>query len=61
MIHNIQTYQNMATGTYYAFCKSTTFGKCTQWAKTANKAIKKLKKFVRTHWLEDWPEEKEGQ
>ena len=56
MIENIQTYQHCATNTYYATCISTKFGRCIQWAETANEAVKKLKQFVCVHWLEDWPE-----
>ena len=55
MIKNIQVYKHMATGTYYAECQSTQFGKCTQWAETADEASRKLKQFVCVHWLEEWP------
>jgi len=56
MIKNIQVYKHCATGTYNAICYSTKNGKCSQWADTAEEAIRKLKAFVCVHWLEDWPE-----
>ena len=56
MIKEIQVYEHKATGTYYAQCRSTRFGPCTQWAETADEATRKLKTFVSVHWLEEWPE-----
>lgn len=56
MIKNIQVYTPTGTGTFYAICDSTKFGRCTQWAETADEATRKLKQFVCVHWLENWPE-----
>ena len=56
MIKEIQTYRHEATDTYYATCRSTKYGRCTQWAETSDEAVKKLKQFVCVHWLETWPE-----
>ena len=56
MISGIQTFQHMATGTFYAVCKSSKFGRCAQWAETADEASRKLRQFVCVHWLEEWPE-----
>jgi hypothetical protein len=56
MISNIQVYEHTATGTFYATCDSSKYGRCTQWGKTADDASERLREFVTTCWQEDWPE-----
>lgn len=56
MIKEIQIFQHMATGTFYAECRSNIYGKCTQWGDSVEDARNRLKLFVTVHWKEEWPD-----
>ena len=56
MLKEIQVYEHCSTHTFYATCSSTKYGECTQWGKTADEAIERLRQFTSQHWSEPWPE-----
>ena len=55
MIKDVQTFVHGATGTAYATCKSTKYGRCTQWGADEQDAVGKLRTFIENHWHEKWP------